>query len=381
MKPLLALTVLLGLLLPLAAQDGDSSSPRPVLHLLIYNIKHGQGMDGVVDLERQAVVMEQAGADVVALQEVDRLATRSGELDEPVWLAERLGFAHYDFARTLGLNPGDYGNAVISRFPLNDPRRVELGAEGEPRVLELVRLEQPFPLTIGNLHLDHTDEANRIEQIQAVLQAVDEVDGPLILVGDFNARLGGSALNLLQEHGFEHIAKVQEDEGRASPPQRTQPGRRNRDIDHLFVRVGSGLTVREHRFLADAVASDHRPLLAVIAPASDPGAGSSSSPPRSPEVPDTKSNEILDDLLAFSPPRGVSPAPLSRLGPLARGRSEGERSGEGRVDGEPGGGQTVKRGRSGTKATSASCRSAGNSAYRKPNLSPYLVSTLSGTPL
>jgi len=60
--------------------------------LATFNIRHGVGADGVLDLERVAAVIEQASADVVCLQEVDRnWGARSGFQDQTAWLAGRLG--------------------------------------------------------------------------------------------------------------------------------------------------------------------------------------------------------------------------------------------------------------------------------------------------
>ena len=41
------------------------------LRVLTYNIQHGAGADGIVDLERQAEVIQRLKPDLVALQEVD----------------------------------------------------------------------------------------------------------------------------------------------------------------------------------------------------------------------------------------------------------------------------------------------------------------------
>ena len=62
-------------LMPLQAADTAPSSFR----LMTFNIHHGEGTDGKVDLERIAKVMGEAQADIVALQEVDRGASRTGQ--------------------------------------------------------------------------------------------------------------------------------------------------------------------------------------------------------------------------------------------------------------------------------------------------------------
>ena len=45
--------------------------PPRSLRVLTYNVHHGEGTDGVFDLERIASVIEATGADLAALQEVD----------------------------------------------------------------------------------------------------------------------------------------------------------------------------------------------------------------------------------------------------------------------------------------------------------------------
>ena len=57
----------------------DASS---AIRVATYNIKHGRGMDGTLDLERTATTLESLGADIIALQEVDDQARRSGGIDQ-----------------------------------------------------------------------------------------------------------------------------------------------------------------------------------------------------------------------------------------------------------------------------------------------------------
>ena len=61
------------------------------LSVLSYNIKHGRGMDGKVDLPRIAKVIRSVSPDLVALQEIDRNCTRSGAVDLTSELGNILG--------------------------------------------------------------------------------------------------------------------------------------------------------------------------------------------------------------------------------------------------------------------------------------------------
>ena len=95
------------------------------LTLLSYNIHGGVGLDGVLDLERIAEVVDDSGADVVALQEVDRFRREQSAFeDQPGALAQRLGM-HLAYAANLDDEPAhpgapraQYGTALLSRLPL-----------------------------------------------------------------------------------------------------------------------------------------------------------------------------------------------------------------------------------------------------------------------
>ncbi|MEX2025646.1 MAG: endonuclease/exonuclease/phosphatase family protein, partial [Pirellulaceae bacterium] len=61
------------------------------LRVLTYNIHHGEGIDGKLDLPRIARVIESVDPDLVALQEVDRRVERTGSVDQPAELARLTG--------------------------------------------------------------------------------------------------------------------------------------------------------------------------------------------------------------------------------------------------------------------------------------------------
>ena len=71
-----------GLVLALASCQGPERPERLELRVLTYNIHHGRGTDGQIDLERIAEVILSTRPDLVALQEVDRRTGRSNNADQ-----------------------------------------------------------------------------------------------------------------------------------------------------------------------------------------------------------------------------------------------------------------------------------------------------------
>ena len=80
--------------------------------MLSYNIHHAEGVDNKLDLERIANVILSVKPDIIALQEVDQKATRSGSVDQPAELA-RLTKMNVAFGANIPLQGGHY-EAVAS---------------------------------------------------------------------------------------------------------------------------------------------------------------------------------------------------------------------------------------------------------------------------
>src|SRR6185295_732374 len=69
------------------------SQPPATIRVMTYNIHHGEGLDGKVDLLRIAELIKREGADLVALQEVDKGVARTARRDLPGELAELTGLS------------------------------------------------------------------------------------------------------------------------------------------------------------------------------------------------------------------------------------------------------------------------------------------------
>jgi endonuclease/exonuclease/phosphatase family metal-dependent hydrolase len=245
--------------------------PAPVhgaavtIRVLTYNIHHAEGRDGRIDLARIAAVVQSAGADLVALQEVDRGMARTGGVDQVAELARLLGM-HAEFGRAIDLQGGSYGLAVLSRWPIEsaENRPLPFSPDHEPRIALTVRLRAgrhgPW-LRFTNTHLDNTREPNdrltQAEALNALLPAVPSE--PTLLAGDFNSRPGTDVFQALQAHWT--VALPDALPGDSIAP---GPGRRGPRGDLVLFRPAEGWRLVESRSLDESVASDHRPVLTVL---------------------------------------------------------------------------------------------------------------------
>lgn len=166
-----------------------SLRPPAALRVMTYNIHHGEGLDGKVDLERIARLINDNKADLVALQEVDRNTGRTQRRDMPAELAKLTGMQQA-FGGNLPLEGGDYGNAILSRFPILSVANHHLPkiVPGEQRgILETKVQVGERDITFCSIHLDHRrPEEDRLASVAKVRELLSS-RRPLIVAGDFNA--------------------------------------------------------------------------------------------------------------------------------------------------------------------------------------------------
>lgn len=231
------------------------------LRVLTYNIHHAEGIDGKLDLERIARVILAANPDVVALQEVDRQTTRTNKVDQASELAKLTEF-NVAFGANIDLQGGQYGNAVLSRLPIENHKNHFLPNldGGEQRGVILAELSLPRnrgTLLLLATHFDHRrDDRERVASAQAINKLIKERDDlPALLAGDFNDRRDSETIEIL-ESAWQSV-----NQGELATIPVKQP---SRQIDYIFVRPSKQWKVIDVQVLEEAIASDHRALLATL---------------------------------------------------------------------------------------------------------------------
>jgi endonuclease/exonuclease/phosphatase family metal-dependent hydrolase len=236
----------------------------PRLRVLTYNIHHGEGTDGKLDLARIARVITDHKPDLVALQEVDVNTQRTGNVDQAAELAKLTGL-HVVFGKSIDYRGGQYGNAVLSRFPVE--KHAVHPLPGKPDAERRTALEvvvRPWeggpPLTFVGTHLDHTrDETDRFRQAEEInrLLASDAQRDATILAGDLNAVPTSETIKKL-------AARWTDAAGERGAAPTVPAGNPRSRIDYVLLRPTGGWRVVEAAVPPEPVASDHRPVLAVL---------------------------------------------------------------------------------------------------------------------
>ena len=224
------------------------------IRVLAYNIKHGRGNDGQVDLKRAAQVIRRLNPDIVALQEIDAGVTRSGNIDEPAELARLTGLVHYAFGPFFDYQGGQYGMAVLSRRPIKAQANHRLPDGAEPRTSLDVTVAGPQDrrsFRLANVHFYRTEQ-ERLAQAKQLLTKLKQGSLPTIVAGDFNSTPGSSVLSLFA--GSWTIPDKGEDHFTFSSD------RPNREIDFILYRPMDAFEVLDIDVVDEPVVSDHRPV-------------------------------------------------------------------------------------------------------------------------
>jgi endonuclease/exonuclease/phosphatase family metal-dependent hydrolase len=252
----------IGCLLALAAGAWaeDAAAPAsPTLRVLAWNIHHGEGEDGKLDLERIAGVIRKSAADVVFLQEVDDRTQRTGRVAQAEELARLTGL-QATFGKAMDFQGGGYGNAILTRWAPTDVRVVPLPGGGEPRCALAVTVDVPGGVgktTVVSTHLDVSSAASRERHAKELATAFVDHPHLVILGGDFNATPDEAPVAAFADPW---LRPQKEGANTGTIP----VGEPTREIDFILLKPAPGRkapAVLRHSVIEEKTASDHRPVL------------------------------------------------------------------------------------------------------------------------
>lgn len=183
------------------------SPAQKTLTVMSYNIHSCLGVDGKLFPERIARIVGRFSPDIISLQEVDRNLWRSGNRDQARELGEKLDM-HASFFPVLQRGEGEYGLAVLSRYPIKKVDSIYLpqvwgAGYKEKRGVMKVSLETDFgPVHIFNTHLSLMRRERALQMTRIVEEQLGKnpANGePVIFCGDLNCGRSSPTYKLLAQ--------------------------------------------------------------------------------------------------------------------------------------------------------------------------------------
>lgn len=265
-----ALTVIVALLLAGVGSLRSPARPSPsaeagALRLVSANVHYGFDVDGRQRALEVGDLLAELGADLIALNEVDRGWAIGGSHD-----------LLSTYALATGLEPvfgaaSDevWGNALLTRLPVLEVQRTRLPRGRDPltrsALTVVVELPDGSPLGVVVTHLSNVDRQGdtRLPQAQtvaAIVARLRERGIPAVVAGDLNARPGDPELIVLEDLDLTRALA----EGRATFPDVAATVQ----IDHVL--VPSGFSIVRADTLTTGL-SDHRFVVVTLHRGDDEG--------------------------------------------------------------------------------------------------------------
>ena len=187
--------------------DGSVYEDAEAIKLTVgsYNIANGKLVKH--DISKLAVDILEKKLDVVGLQEVDMNCNRSGSIDTVKLLSEYTGYKYYCFFKAIDFDSGEYGNAVLSKYPILSTESLPLETGGhEGRVLGHARIDaNGRTVNFFVTHLSYESDEIRAAQFVKLHDVASKYDN-VIITGDFNVS-SLSEYNVL--YGFDAVNRAE----------------------------------------------------------------------------------------------------------------------------------------------------------------------------
>lgn len=227
--------------------------PCDTIKVVSFNIKFGEKIkEASEEIHRQEVLRN---PDIVLLQEMD------GKGVESIAREGQFNFVYFP-ASMRGKNNKDFGNAILSRWPIHDGQKIILPHE-QP-ISKQLRVATTATVVIGKIRIRvysvHTETSwlgidERIEQVDSILASVPAEFEHVVIGGDFNTVSSATIKRVEQRFtnaGFTRGSRSVDFTAVEGPF-----GLLEFELDHIFVK---GFKVLSAGTGEKTDASDHLPI-------------------------------------------------------------------------------------------------------------------------
>jgi endonuclease/exonuclease/phosphatase family metal-dependent hydrolase len=228
----------------------EELEPIETLTVVSYNIWFGDNLDQAISELQE--VESQEGLDILLLQEMDEVGT------DQIARELQLNYVYYPAAIEPTYDE-NFGNAILSRWPITDPQKLILPHKSLSNRMNrtatkaTIRIDE-IEFLVYSTHTESifTLPRFRQEQYTAILQDIDPEAEFVIVGGDFNSFTPTSVDEIEVSYQDAGLVRVSKDSGHSVVKFGI-----GLSTDHIFAK---GFTAEEAGKLAGAKASDHLPI-------------------------------------------------------------------------------------------------------------------------
>ena len=232
------------IVLVLLAMGVTTVSAKKV-RVMSYNVHNCIGSDGIKSFKRCADIIRDAKPDIVAIQEVDSMASRRNNCYVLGEMAKHCGYHPY-YGKTIPFQGGAYGIGVLTKEKALSVEFHRLPCRREPRGLLVVEMKDYY-LLATHLSLVKEDQWKSVEIIRDVASKLNK---PVFIAGDLNAQPKSKTMA-----AFKEFATILNDTSKAT----FSAKKPHRCIDYVMGTNGTFKSLNNHVYYGN-LASDHLPL-------------------------------------------------------------------------------------------------------------------------
>jgi endonuclease/exonuclease/phosphatase family metal-dependent hydrolase len=242
------------------------------IRVMHWNLYHGQDANKHWAFPRQMDIIANAQPDVISLNEVEKFNSSYGNIDQAAeiakYLATKTGTTWYQYMVPASGSTKGIGNAIISRFPLDNSGICQLS-----RSRNAVRGSMTVngrAVSVWSAHLSVESSSYRVTEAKALLACMAGFGSDRIVAGDFNANTGTTEISTMTAGHIDGWPYAKSIGAAVNYPGNCDGCTRKSRIDYIFLPKDSThvvlkkLEILDTRNASGVMASDHKPMVATI---------------------------------------------------------------------------------------------------------------------
>jgi endonuclease/exonuclease/phosphatase family metal-dependent hydrolase/regulation of enolase protein 1 (concanavalin A-like superfamily) len=251
-----------------ATDEADLLGPS-TLRVLHWNLYHGQDANKKYALARQMEVIAAAKADVISLNEVEKLNASYGNVDQAAaiatYLTAKTGTTWYPYMVVGSGASKGIGNAIISRFPLHGTSVCQLSRSRN--AVQASMTIHGRTVNLWSTHLAVESGRDRVDEVNALQACMSNYAEQRVVAGDFNASTSTTELKDMIAGHTDGWAQAKSLGVTVNYSGNCDGCTRNSRIDYLFISKQATALVLTKAEIIDTrnakgvMASDHKPLV------------------------------------------------------------------------------------------------------------------------
>jgi endonuclease/exonuclease/phosphatase family metal-dependent hydrolase len=242
------------------------------IRVMHWNLHHGNDPNDKWAFPRQLDVIANAKPDVISLNEVEKLNSSYGNIDQAAEIAKHLanktGQTWYQYMVVGSGASKGIGNAIISRFPLSAGSVCQLSSSRN--AVRATMTINGRTVNLWSTHLAVESGSYRVNEVNILLPCMAGYSQQRIVAGDFNASTSSTEIDLMTASYVDGWAKAKSLGVTANYAGNCDGCTRNSRIDYLFVSKDAANLVLKSAEIIDTrdakgvMPSDHKPMVATF---------------------------------------------------------------------------------------------------------------------